>query len=1516
MEQYNEEIEKGSKVWVYSRANASTMELASGLAEIRGATFTDDTSECGPRAAGEGSLDAFILATVRSYDRKLDMYECDYAGEFRKELEKKVATSILVSKGSVYKADMEFGYKDNSQLRNLNIGNVLKNIQVCYEMLKSGLNEVKDECISNPVKQGRDFPKYPMYSFAGGILIAVNPYKDYDIYNEEIVQEFFGRNIVNMEPHPFAIAEWTYRRMLKDRRSQSIVISGESGAGKTETSKHVLKYLSHMSNKQRRREVREAEGERLLSSSSIEDCLLSSNPLLEVFGNSRTIRNDNSSRFGKYMKLGFNESGKIVNACINTYLLAKSRVVHLPRNERNYHIFYHILNDLTDDRRRRWGLDGKEDSLEYNYLKTFDSSGESISNFQVLSEVIKTVPYDLKLISDCFHSIGVSEEFQEQIYDLVYSILLLGNVEFKSTEDSEECEITADSMPIIGRIVELWNGGFGEGMFDEKLTCEDLVELLTTKNIVKIKKRLSYSEAIYTRDSISRYLYEWIFNLTVELINIALRQTIFDDSSNIERDSDRSTYIGILDIFGFEDLEPNHANSFEQLLINYCNEKLHSFFLEQLLYRDTVLYKTEGIHNNISMTPSANVMELLFQQSFVCTLMSGINPKYLNISDGDCSSSKGESENPFFEKIKYNNSILNLLPYNIVSILDESGKIPIKGNRDHAFCNKVHLLNKLSSSTRNARTSVNRGSICGATSNREENNSTGVSQLNDLANSIAKVIQIQKLNLEKTFTINHFAGPVKYTSDEFISKNTDFLSSNIEKVIHSRINTVRRITHFKLKLLNNIENSEIVVDGEILNSSESISCNLMDKNTCLQREPNNKEQNLKLGSLVLSSSVNTNQVSTPMSTNKNKSVSSMFVKQVQNMLLNELYPTQSHFIRCIKPNNSQKSLVFNGEKVFKQLQIGGIIQILNIMIYGYPCRIPYNQIYKHFKQIIEIDQGSHDDTRTLSKAKMLLGNERLFVSLLLGYMGFKDKIDYQLGLTRVFFKFNVLDKVELFIQRCDQENSIDWKIECINSLYEHWIRKKCSNYWNMIKCSYKLLVLLRYVRMKNACRVIYKALSAWIKLKKEKILREEMERIEREIREREENERKEREEMERIEREIREREREREREEKERKEREEMERIEREIREREREEKERKEREEMERIEREIREREREREREEKERKEREEMERIEREIREREREEKERKEREEMERIEREIREREENERKEREEMERIEREIREREENERKEREEMERIEREIREREEKERKEREEGEKTEDKINMENKEVGEGPTSLDVVEGNDAINVSPKQRKTKRNREEFTQDYESETIYLGDYLRISHRKKVKANEVIHASEPMDVEEVKTNAIEDEESETNSNYSPLLCTSTMRKQEKRYSMYYISGNETTSENTEVKSLQDELVEAEFIDDVLNGEADLANDENHEFNNIKTGIKRPTVFIPNTSSNSTNDYRQSSKKSDEAFLIQQSSDIEHDSSRKTIKKSLKDIQENFRNNIIKQKKP
>ncbi|KAL7067522.1 myosin head family protein [Cryptosporidium serpentis] len=1020
----------------------------------------------------------------------------------------------------VMKADFKFGLKDNSQLRNLNIGNVLANMKYCYELLqgnscKNRVSDFKDEI---------DCLKYPMYTFAGGILLAVNPYKFYDIYNSEIADAFVGKSIMNMEPHPFAITEWSYRRMLKDKKSQSIVISGESGAGKTETSKHVLKYLSYLSNKRRMYNykkngiikndnslVNECTILNLndLRVSSIEDCLLSSNPLLEIFGNAKTIRNDNSSRFGKYMKLEFSDDGYILNSCINTYLLAKSRVVHIPQEERNYHIFYLLLRNMNQEQRIKWL--SISDDMEYdgiinsfNYLK----SGNGILNNE---NVDKHIKYSIDTINKCFESIGISNNIANIIYDLVMGILLLGNVEFKKNEEDDYCDITNETFEICSKVSNLF------GILDSK----GLIKILTRRNIINIEKKLSYSEAIYTRDSIARYLYQWIFDLVVDLINIALNQEITNKNrnnivtNNINDISDSTETeliskvlsIGILDIFGFEDLSPNYPNSFEQLCINYCNERLHSFFLEQLLYRDHLLYKTEGLGEFKSIDTSFDVSELLFHQSLVCTVISGAVPKY---TSDDYKDSKGPS--------------INFSSINIMSILDETCKVPIKGNRDEIFCQKVHQLKNM-----NGQSYI---SSCNNGVNKRKSVITSSSQINESSqvlsfiSAVNNVIIPQKLNLNKTFTICHFAGPVQYQCDGFTSKNTDFLSNDIEKYLLTNMKSIIDLQSIRKKLYNKnhlVDNLKVDERSDISTDNTKLTLDILKSAELIM---DNKEEKGRFKSRLIISNTNISNLSdtsfiqsSPLNTNKNKSVGTTFIKQMQNMLTEELYPTQSHFIRCIKPNDEQEPLKFDDIKVYQQLQIGGILQVLNIMIYGYPCRIPYLNIYNYFKQIIdnkliENDNKLNEENKLKpnintegslnnsskdinKKIAIILSDQRLFVSLLLDYMGYKDGKDYKLGLTRIFFKYNVLDKIEEFISKCKNESS-EWKINCVIEIYNYWIRRRSHNYWILIKscvnilCKYKeILYKKKKQKERKAMMIICNSIYRYIKQKKEKKRKQE-----------------------------------------------------------------------------------------------------------------------------------------------------------------------------------------------------------------------------------------------------------------------------------------------------------------------------------------------------------------------------------------------------------------------------------------
>ncbi|XP_011484715.1 unconventional myosin-VIIa [Oryzias latipes] len=408
-----------------------------------------------------------------------------------------------------------------------------------------------------------------IYTFVGSVLVAVNPYQEFPIYTAEQVKLYHGRKLGELPPHIFAIAESCYFNMRRNLRSQCCIISGESGAGKTESTKLILQYLTAISGK--------------LSLQEIEKQILESNPILEAFGNSKTIRNDNSSRFGKYLEIFFNKNGVIEGARIEQYLLEKSRVCHQAPEERNYHIFYCILAGLTAEEKKNLNL-GK--ATDYAFLTKGDcivcEGRDDAKDFDRIRSALKILTF--------------SENQFQDILKLLAAMLHLGNVTFDGTvqnnlETSEVCKSKhfSSTASLLGV---------------KKSTLEkSLTQRSIEANKERVTKPLSSQQAAACRDAVVKAIFNKLFKWIVENIN----NVIYKRLANNPKSSYLS--IGLLDIFGFENFE---VNSFEQLCINYANEKLQQFFVGHIFKLEQEEYMKEGIvWNNIKFSDNQNVLDLL-----------------------------------------------------------------------------------------------------------------------------------------------------------------------------------------------------------------------------------------------------------------------------------------------------------------------------------------------------------------------------------------------------------------------------------------------------------------------------------------------------------------------------------------------------------------------------------------------------------------------------------------------------------------------------------------------------------------------------------------------------------------------------------------------------------------------------------------------------------------------------------------------------------------------------------------
>ena len=383
-----------------------------------------------------------------------------------------------------------------------------------------------------------------IYTYSGLFLVAINPYKPLPIYDEKVLKNYRNNGSDRPLPHIFSTAEDTYRNLVRNKKDQSILVTGESGAGKTENTKRIIQYLSSVT----------ADHGKNGGVTDIDDKILKANPILESFGNAKTIKNNNSSRFGKFIKIFFSHNGILEGANINYYLLEKSRVVSQIKEERNYHIFYQFIKGSDEKRLSKYRL--VKDANCYNYLK----GAIDIANMDDAK--------DYGFMIEAFRIVGFSEANIDDLFSMLAAILHLGNLDFNSWKSEQATFKKGVPLDIIANLL---------GVPRVKLE-ETLLKPKVKAGKEYVQKSKKPPEVKYSVDAIAKLIYEKVFQYVIDRINNSLR------SGNNEQKLD---FIGVLDIAGFEIFQ---QNSFEQLCINYTNEKLqqffnhHSFILEQSEY--------------------------------------------------------------------------------------------------------------------------------------------------------------------------------------------------------------------------------------------------------------------------------------------------------------------------------------------------------------------------------------------------------------------------------------------------------------------------------------------------------------------------------------------------------------------------------------------------------------------------------------------------------------------------------------------------------------------------------------------------------------------------------------------------------------------------------------------------------------------------------------------------------------------------------------------------------------------
>ncbi|XP_007519425.1 myosin-9 [Erinaceus europaeus] len=391
-----------------------------------------------------------------------------------------------------------------------------------------------------------------IYTYSGLFCVVINPYKNLPIYSEEIVEMYKGKKRHEMPPHIYAITDTAYRSMMQDREDQSILCTGESGAGKTENTKKVIQYLAHVASSHK---SKKDQGE-------LERQLLQANPILEAFGNAKTVKNDNSSRFGKFIRINFDVNGYIVGANIETYLLEKSRAIRQAKEERTFHIFYYLLSGAGE------------------HLKT-DLLLEPYNKYRFLSNGHVTIPgqQDKDMFQETMEAMrimGIPEDEQIGLLRVISGVLQLGNIAFKKERNTDQASMPDNTAAQkVSHLLGINVTDFTRGILTPRIKVgRDYVQKAQTKE-----------QADFAIEALAKATYERMFRWLVLRINKALDKTKRQGAS----------FIGILDIAGFEIFD---LNSFEQLCINYTNEKLQQLFNHTMFILEQEEYQREGIEWN------------------------------------------------------------------------------------------------------------------------------------------------------------------------------------------------------------------------------------------------------------------------------------------------------------------------------------------------------------------------------------------------------------------------------------------------------------------------------------------------------------------------------------------------------------------------------------------------------------------------------------------------------------------------------------------------------------------------------------------------------------------------------------------------------------------------------------------------------------------------------------------------------------------------------------------------------
>ncbi|WKX90047.1 hypothetical protein Q1695_009130 [Nippostrongylus brasiliensis] len=712
-----------------------------------------------------------------------------------------------------------------------------------------------------------------IYTYIGPILVAVNPFSFFPIYNPKYARLYSqSRKLGTLPPHIFAIADVTYHNMLRIKESQCVVISGESGSGKTESTNHLMSHLTSLSQK----------GSNACTS---ETTLLNAGPVLEAFGNAVTLQNNNSSRFGKFIKINYRDNGMVSGANVEIYLLEKSRIISQAKDERNYHVFYYLLEGASDQERSDYFLLKPQD---YHYLNQHEQfSPEGVNE-----------KYEFERLRKAMSSVGFNVHTQSTMFGLISAVLLLGNISYvkRHAYHSDE-NAYIENEEVVDLVAQLLH-----------IKTETLVQALTMKRHVMktetVVTRYSVSEAINTRDAMAKCLYNALFHWIVLRINQALMRK--DVSGSV------GYYIGILDIFGFEDVGAQW-NSFEQLCINYANEHLQAYFNQHIFQFEQEEYQSQGIcWTNIEYTDNTECVQLF--QSKPYGLLRLIDEES-NINNGTDESMLAKL-NQFLKTNEYYETPQRKEPAFIIAHYAGKVKYQITGFREkNKDLMRQDVLNALKTSK------------CAMLKSMLGSDPVAVYRWS-LARTVFRAISAFKQSGKK-LSRSESAGHLRVLKEvpEVRRGSDTALSQFLRGDLHIDLPDFCDTSMFKT-IVNQARRTPAKGEERI----STVRCLQMLKETIGKR---------------------------PIS-NKPASVSRQFEYSL-NRLMNTLAHSTPYFIRCIKSNNDKIPNHFDDNIILRQLRYTGMLETVRIRRAGYSVRIEWDAFVQQYRVLLPNGLSSTKD---------------------------------------------------------------------------------------------------------------------------------------------------------------------------------------------------------------------------------------------------------------------------------------------------------------------------------------------------------------------------------------------------------------------------------------------------------------------------------------------------------------------------------------------------------------------------